>query len=193
VIDVGLQSDTQGVPGSGYLTFTADLLVQKHADRLVAALVLNALSASHAGPVTGDWPALGKLGTYFNRAAGQITGTLRPIAQNSGLAPNKVNSCAESRTDGELIEIACFGGQQTLIASDVTGCDSMEDGLDAASSFSLIGNSRAAGGLGETDSVRLGHSIRYNANLSRPVLSSRHRKRNLPCALLEVANSRGAL
>jgi len=178
VVDVGLEYITHSAPGNDYLTFTADPLVQKYANKSVTGLVSNPLSASRVGlngiePITGDWSAVARLETYFNPTSGQISDTLHSISQNNGVALNKVSSYADSSFDGELFETAyvgvssrtwgtlTFGRHVSLLSDGVIKYDIIEDGIDAASAFSLLGNSRAAGAGGDTENARLDHSIKY--------------------------------
>lgn len=183
VVDVGLTYITHSAPGNDYLTFTADPLVQKYSNQSVTGLVSNPLSASRIGlngiePITGDWSAVARLETYFDPTSGQIADTLHSIAQNNGVALNKVSSYADSSFDGQLFETAyvgvssptwgtlTFGRQVSLLSDGVIKYDIIEDGVDAASAFSLLGNSRAAGGGGDTENARLDHSIKYVARFA---------------------------
>jgi predicted porin len=180
VVDVGVQYDTHSAPGNNFLTYTTSPLIQKYSSSAITALTSSPLGSSRIGlagnePVLGDWSGVFRLETYFNPTSGQITDTLKSIAQNNGVAVSKETSNSDSSLAGEPFATAfvglssptygsfTFGRQVTVLADGVVRYDPMEDGVDSAHAFSLIGNQRAAGGGGDTEDSRLDDSFKYSA------------------------------
>lgn len=177
VIDVGLQYDNHSAPANDFLTYTVNPLIQKYSDKSVTSLVSNPLSNSRVAlggihAIGGDFSAVFRLETYFEPTSGQITNALKSLAQNNGKV---TSSNADSTTDGQFFQVSylgvtsptygtlTFGRQNTPLLDGIQKYDIMEDGVDAANAFSLIGNSRVAAGGGDTENSRLDRAIRYAA------------------------------
>jgi predicted porin len=181
VVDIGLQYQTHGAPGSDFVAYTTEPVIQKNSNRSITALTSSPMGWSRIGvsgaePLAAGWAAVFRLESYFNPTSGQLSDGLKSLTLNNGRAPTGQTSNLDSSVAGQLFGGAAyaglslprfgtltFGRQLTLLADGIVKYDAIEDGENSGHAFSLLGGSRTAAGGGTTEDTRLDRSLKYNA------------------------------
>src|SRR5271163_2933684 len=173
-VDVGIQNQTHGAPINDYYVAGSADIVQKNSNRSITGVTPSNLSQSRIGlqgaePIIGDWSGVFKLETFFNPQSGEISDSLKSLAQNNGRSLATQSTNLDSSVAGQTFQQSyagfssktfgtiTFGRQNAVLADGVAKYDPNF----ASQAFSLIGLSGTTAGGGDTQNRRFDSSLKY--------------------------------
>jgi predicted porin len=179
IVDIGLQNQTHGAPISDYFVAGSADIVQKNSNHAVTGLTPSNLSQSRIGlqglePIGGDWSGVFKLETFFNPQSGELSDSLKSLAQNNGRSLATQNTNLDSSVAGQMFQQSYAGFSSPTIGTFTFGRQNstLADGIAkydpnfASQAFSLIGLSGVTAGGGDTQNRRLDSSLKYQGSFA---------------------------
>lgn len=178
-VDMGVAYQNHGAPLSSTSVLGLNYMISKNSNGSYFGVAPNALSSSFVG-LKGNQEIADGLSVVFNfmtgfsPESGRLSDGLGSVVQNNGLAVGAQNSFGDSSRNGQLFNMAAYGGlssptygtltygRQNALSSDgVINYDPMA----SSGAFSVIGFQGTTGGAGSTENRILDNSFKYAVNL----------------------------
>jgi len=175
-LDVGVAYQNHGAPLSDDYYVGLDYLVQKNGRKSITSVAPSGLSQSKVGikgtePLTDDLSAVFNAELGFNPTSGKISDALQSMVNNNGKPLNQQSVNGDGSRAGQVFNGPAFlglssktfgtltaGRQNSVLIDDIVKYDPQ----GGSYAFSVIGFSGAAGGMGNTQNVRLDDALKYN-------------------------------
>jgi predicted porin len=175
-VDVGVAYQNHGAPLSDDYYVGLDYLVQKNGRKAITSVAPSGLSQSKVGikgiePLTDDLSAVFNAEMGFNPTSGKISDALQSMVNNNGKPLNQQSVNGDGSRAGQVFNGPAFlglssktfgtltaGRQNSVLIDDINKYDPQ----GGSYAFSVIGFSGAAGGMGNTQDVRLDDALKYN-------------------------------
>jgi predicted porin len=176
-LDVGGTYQTHGSPLSPTFAPGLSNVIQKMSNKSIFSAIPNNLSDSSIGikgteEFAPGWSAVFNVQTAFDPTSGQIEDGRKTLVVNNGVSLVNQTTNGDSSKDGQAF-INAYGGVSSPVYGTMTfgrqnslGLDGVKlyDPMGASQTFSPIGFSGVAAGLGDTDSARLDNAVKYRVN-----------------------------
>ncbi len=175
-VDVGVAYQNHGAPLSDDYYVGLDYLVQKNGRKSITSVAPSGLSQSKIGikgtePLTDDLSAVFNAELGFNPTSGKISDALQSMVNNNGKPVSQQSVNGDGSRAGQVFNGPAFlglssktfgtltaGRQNSVLIDDINKYDPQ----GGSYAFSVIGFSGAAGGMGNTENVRLDDALKYN-------------------------------
>ena len=178
-IDIGAGYQTHSAPLSDTWSTGVNNIVGKQSNHTRFTVIPNNLSDSQVGikvkeEVLPGWSIVALTQTMFDPQSMQLENARRALAVNNTVATVNTTSAADSAKNGQPFQ-NIYGGISSPIYGTLTygrqnnlGLDGIKayDPMGASQTFSPIGFSGVASGLGDTDTSRLSQAIEYKVSYS---------------------------
>ncbi|MDR3463021.1 MAG: porin [Beijerinckiaceae bacterium] len=176
-IDIGAGYQTHSAPLSNTWSTGVNSVIGKQSNHTLFTVIPNNLSDSQVGikvkeEVLPGWSVVAVTQTMFDPQSMRLEDARRSLAVNNTVALANTTSAADSAKDGQPFQ-NIYGGISSPIYGTLTygrqnnlGLDGIKayDPMGASQTFSPIGFSGVAAGLGDTDTSRLSQAIEYKVS-----------------------------
>jgi predicted porin len=173
-IDIGAGYQTHSAPLSNTWSTGVNNIIGKQSNHTLFTVIPNNLSDSQVGikvkeEVLPGWSVVAVTQTMFDPQSLQLENARRALNVNNGVALGNTISAADSAKDGQPFQ-NIYGGVSSVVFGTLTygrqnslGLDGVKtyDPMGASQTFSPIGFSGVAAGLGDTDTSRLSQALEY--------------------------------